>query len=82
MAYRAYIVLLPDPPVPTDSFTATVEFRDAASNPPRTIRRDYKFMAGMTGAEMKAQVPSDRDQLRALDNTKAALALQVGDEVT
>ena len=82
MAYRAYLVQVTDPPVATDSFTATVEFRDAASNPPRVIRRDYKFMAGTTGAEAKALVIEERDRLRSLDAVKNALAVQIGDEIT
>lgn len=82
MAYRAWLVLVTEPPVATDSILVTVEFRDAASSPPRTIRRDFKFMAGATGAEMKAEVVAYRDRLRALDSVRAALALQVDDEVT
>jgi hypothetical protein len=82
MPYRAFITQVSEPPVASDSIVVTVEFRDAASSPPRSIMRTFKFLAGSTGAEMKAEIVAYRDRLRALDSVRAALALQVNDEVT
>lgn len=77
MAYRAYIVGAQENPVPSDSMTITIVFRDAPTN--REVRKDYKVVAGTPVVDIKALIVKDRDELRQLDVIRTGLV--PGDEV-
>lgn len=73
MAWRAYVVAGDDNPVPNDTIFITIEFRDAASTPPRAFPKSYKFTAGQDITAIQNLVRADRDNLRAFDNVRAQI---------
>jgi hypothetical protein len=82
MAFRAYIEGVRDNPVPAENIFVNVRFEDAASSPPRTIYKEYKYVSGTTAAEFTDIILADRNRLRALDNAREVLVDAIGTEVT
>lgn len=80
MAYKAYIDGVTDNAVPAENIFVDVRFEDVATS--RTVRKQYKYVAGTTRAQFEAMILADRDALRALDNAKTVLVGAIGQEVT